>query len=332
MRRRDLIGLVGALALAAPQPSRAQPARMPTIGVLVVGNPEPFWGIFRAALADLGYAGGRNIRFELRSGENKPELLPLRAAELVRLKVDIIVASLTPAVEAARRATGEIPIVMAAAGDPVATGLIASLARPGGNITGMSGTSAELAAKNLELVRELLPAARRVGVLANPRDSFTRPLLDRLRPAAHALGFELLIVMIGGADEFEAAFAALVRDGAAAVFLQPSLPHREPIVLAMRHRLPVISSGRAVTEAGALLSYSGSFADIYRHAATYVDRILKGSKPADLPVGQPTTFDVVVNLKAAKALGITVPSSILVRDRGDRVTARRRTIGGRPPL
>ncbi len=313
MRRRSFIAIVGAAALARPRAGRAQQPKVPRIGVLIVGNPEPFWRLFRNSLRELGYVEGRRVLFEFRSADGKPNLLAGLAADLVRLKVDIIVAVQTPAVAAAKHATATIPIVMASAGDPVGTGLIASLARPGGNLTGMAGVTAELAGKNLELIRELLPAARRVGVLANPADPFTTPFLAQIQLTARMLGIEIQTIMIGGVDEFDAAFMAMKRERVAAAIVQPSLPRKRAIDLALSHRLPAASPVRPFAEDGGLLAYAQDVADQYRKAAVYVDKILKGAKPADLPVEQPTKFELVINLKTAKALGIAVPTSILVR-------------------
>src|SRR5262245_30126366 len=196
MRRRDLFMLLGSAAAAWPLAARGQQSRMPTIAVLLVGNREPFWSQFQAGLRDLGYADGQNIRIEFRSGEGKLQALPDLAADLVRLKVDLIVASETPAVQAAKQSTSTIPIVMAPSGDPVGTGQVASLARPGGNITGLSAATAELAGKSLELIRELLPSAKRVAALADPTNPFSKPFLEHIHLAAQALGVEVQVNMI----------------------------------------------------------------------------------------------------------------------------------------
>ena len=254
---------------------------------------------------------------EVRSAEGKPNFLPALAAKLVRLKVDIIVAFQTPAVQAAKQATNTIPIVMAPAGDPVGTGLVASLARPGGNVTGASSTTAEVAAKTLELIREIRPAARSVAVLANVADPFTKPLLEQIQSAGRLLGIEIRPAMVRGPEEFDAAFAEWVKARVDAVIIQPSLPRKRAIDLALKHRLLSASPTRLFVEAGGLISYAASPRDNSRKAATYVDKILKGAKPADLPVEQPTKFELVVNLKTAKALGLKIPETILFR--ADRV-------------
>ena len=312
MRRREFITLLGGAA-AWPLAARAQQPKLPRIGVLIPANPEPFWSVFRDGLREHGYIEGQNIQFEFRSADGKPNLLRELAAELVRLKVDIIVAHQTPAVTAARQATTEIPIVMAGAGDPVATGLISSLARPGGNITGLSGTTAELGAKTLELIRDMLPSTRRVAVLANAADPFSKPFVEQIELGGRTLGIAIQTIMVRGAEEFDAAFAAMVKERADAVIVQPSLPRKPALDLALKHRLPPISPTRLFPSEGGLMSYSANQNDLYRRAAFYIGRILKGAKPADLPVEQPTRFELVINLKTAKALGLTIPPSVLLR-------------------
>src|SRR5262245_4085083 len=220
MRRRDFIaGIVGS-AVAWSFAARAQQTRLPRIGILLPANPEPFWNEFQQGLREHDSIEGQTIQFEFRSAEGKPNLLRGLADELVRLKVDIIVASQTPAVTAARQATTEIPIVMAPAGDPVATGLISSLARPGGNITGLSGTTADLGAKTLELFRDVLPSTRRVAVLANAADPFSKPYVEQIEQGGRTLGIAVQTIMVRGADEFAAAFAAMDKERADAVMVQ----------------------------------------------------------------------------------------------------------------
>jgi putative ABC transport system substrate-binding protein len=312
MRRREFIGALGCAA-ALPLAARAQQPKLPRIGVLIPANPEPFWSEFRAGLREHGYIEGQNIAFEFRSADGKLDVLSMLAAELVRLKVDIIVASQTPAVTAARQATSEIPIVMATAGDPVGTGLISSLARPGGNITGLSSTMADIAAKTLELFREMLPSARRVAVLANAPDPFSRPFVEQIEDGGRTLGIAIQTIRVRGADEFDAAFAAMVKERADAVIVQGSLPRKPVLDLALKHRLPAVGDRPFFPREGGLMSYSGNQNDMYRRAAFYIDRILKGAKPADLPVEQPTRYELVINLKTAKALGITMPPTVLAR-------------------
>ena len=309
-RRRFLIG-VGAL-LAASVGAWAQQAKKTRIGMLFASNPEPGRRLILEGLRKLGYVDGQNIQVEFRSADGKPGLLPGLAAELVRLKVDVILAVATPAVHAAKQATNQIPIVMAPAGDPVGTGLVASLARPGGNVTGLSATTAESTNKLLEFIRELLPQANRVGVLANPTDPFTKPFLEQIDAAARALKVETRTIMIGGGEEFDAAFAELHKIRAGAVIVQPSLPRQRAIELALQYRLASFSPTPTFPQAGGLLSYSAGYSDMYYEAATYVDKIVKGRKPAELPVQQPMRFELVINLKTAGALGLKIPRRILV--------------------
>ena len=313
MRRRDFIaGIVGS-AVAWSFAARAQQPKLPRIGILIPANPEPFWNEFQQGLREHGYIEGQTIQFEFRSAEGKPSLLRGLADELVRLKVDIIVASQTPAVIAARQATTEIPIVMAPAGDPVGTGLISSLARPGGNITGLSSTTAELGAKTLELIRDVLPYTRRVAVLANTVDPFSRPFSELIEDGGRTLGIAIQTIKVSRVEEFDAAFAAMDEERADAVIVQPSLPRKPALDLALKHRLPAIGASPLLSQEGGLMSYSGAQNDTYRRAAFYIDRILKGAQPADLPVEQPTRYELVINLKTAKALGITIPTTVLAR-------------------
>lgn len=311
MRRRDFIAALGVAAW--PLAVRAQRFDSPKVGVLVTVDLEPFWSEFRAGLRERGYVEGQNIVFEFRSADGKPERLRGLADELVHLKADIIVACQTPAVVAARQATSDIPIVMAPAGDPVGTGLISSLAHPGGNITGLSATSAETGAKTLELIREIMPSTQRVGVLANAADPFSRVLAEFIENGGDALGVTVKTIRVRGVkEEIEAAFAAMVDAGANAVIVQGSLPHELAIDLALKHRLPLIGANPFAREGG-LISYSSNQNETFHRAAFYVDRILKGAKPAELPVEQPTHFKLAVNLKTAKTLGLTVPPSLLAR-------------------
>lgn len=313
IQRREFIAVfVGGAAAAWSLIGRAQPAP-PRLGVLLVHSREPFSRLFLEGLRDLGYVDGRNIQIEYRSAGGTLSQLPALAAELVRLKVDIIVASETPAVQAAKRATSEIPIVMAPSGDPVGTGLIASLSRPGGNVTGLSAATAELAGKSLDLIREILPGVRRVAALADPANAFTKSFLHQIDLGAKSSGLDVHAVMAGDIESLDTIFATMVGRGIEAVVVQPTLPRAPVIELARKYRLPAVSGNRAFADAGGLMSYAGSLADRYRNAAPYIDKILKGAKPADLPVQQPTKFELVINLKAAKALGIAVPPALLAR-------------------
>jgi putative tryptophan/tyrosine transport system substrate-binding protein len=309
--RREFITLLGGAAVLSPILARAQQAKLPGIGILVVSNPEPFWTEFRAGLRERGYTEGKNITFEFRDADGRLERLRELADELVRLKVDIIVASQTPAVIAARQATTEIAIVMQA-GDPVGLGLVSSLARPGGNITGLSSTDTE--PKTLELIHEVLPSARRVALLANAPDPYSRVFVERYEEFGPKLGFVIQTIKIRDAKEYDAAFSAMVREHADAAVLQPSLPRNQAIDLALKHHLPLVGAGgRSSAKDGLLLSYSASQTEAYHRMAYYIDRILKGAKPVNLPVEQPTRYELVINLKIAKALGITVPDTVLAR-------------------
>jgi putative tryptophan/tyrosine transport system substrate-binding protein len=312
MQRRGFIGGIVGSAVLWPLVARAQ-AKRPRIGVLVPANPEPFWTEFRAGLGEHGYVEGKNIAFEFRSADGIPDRLRGLADELVGLKVDIIVASLTPAITAARRATTHIPIIMAAAADPLATGLISSLARPGGNITGLSTAASERYVKLLELIREALPSARRVAVLLNAASVFAGNLVEQLENAGRTLAMAVQVIKLRGADELGAAFAAMERERADVIVLQNSLPRKPALDLAMKHRLPVVGGTRSIAQDGGLIGYSANQNDQYRRAAYYVDRILKGAKSADLPVEQPTRYELIVNLKTAKLLGVTVPPTLIAR-------------------
>jgi putative tryptophan/tyrosine transport system substrate-binding protein len=315
MRRRDLLALVGGAAALRPFIAHAQQPQMPTIGILTVSSAgaDRFRRLFREDLRDLGYVEGQSVRYELRSDPTGGGQLSELAAELVRLKVDLIVTWFTPAARAAKQATRDIPIVMALAGDPVATGLVESLARPGGNVTGMAAAGAELAGKVVELIRDLLPSAHRVAVLVNVPDPFSKPFLEQVRSAGAATGQAIEPIMVHNAEELDAAFAAMAKDRPDAVLVQPSLPPKHTADLALQYRLPAVSFIRAIVDEGGLMSYGVDEADAYRHAAAILDKVLKGARPANLPVEQPTKFELVINLKTARALGLTVPPTMLVR-------------------
>lgn len=312
MRRRHFITLLGGAAFMLPPAARAQQPATATIGILNTENPEPFRTLLRAGLSDLGYVEGRNLHVEFRSAGDRDRLSGF-AAELVSLKVDAIVAYPTPAIVASQQATSQIPIVMLAAGDPVGTGLVASLARPGGNITGTSSTTAENGSKTLELLRDILPSLQRVVVLANATDPFTKSFLEQMRLGGQALRVEIQIVMIKTSDELEPAFAAMKNNATDAVVVQPSLPRSRAADLALQYRVPAIAPTGVFAALGGLVSYSASPTEMARRTAAIVDKILKGSKPADLPVEQPTTFELAINLKTAKALGIAMPPALLSR-------------------
>jgi putative ABC transport system substrate-binding protein len=313
IRRRELIVALGGAA-TWPLTARAQQRKVPTIGVLVVGAPgwEQFWGLFRDAMRETGYVEGQSIRYEFRSDQGQMGRLPELAAELVRLNVDLIVTWFTPAALAAKAATRDIPIVMALAGDPVANGLVDSLNRPGGNVTGMSGVNAELGGKSVELVQEMLPSAHRIAALANAPDPFSKPFLEQIEAGGRATGIVIDPKMLR-AEELETAFADMGKERPDAVIVQPSLPAKRVAELAAKYRIPAVSTLGPFTEQGGLMSYAPVLDYLYRRATVYVDKILKGAKPGDLPVEQPTQFALIINMKTAKALGLTMPSSLLAR-------------------
>ena len=313
MKRRELFGLIAGAAVASPLSALAQQARPARVGVLVSGtpDPEPFWRIFREGLRDLGYVDGQNVVFEFRSAGGKADLLPKLAADLVRSKVDVIVTWQTPTVRAAKQATSEIPIVMADAGDPVGTGLIGSLARPGGNITGIAGVTAELAGKSVELIREILPRAKRVAVICNGPDPFSKSFLEKIQLGGKTEGVEIRVFTLRGSDELEAAYAQARQAGCDAAILQPSLPIKRGAELSLKYRLPTTCVPRWFAEEGGLISYCPKYSDLYRQATVYVDKILKGARPGDLPVQQPTKFELVINLKTAEGLELDLPPTLL---------------------
>lgn len=313
-----LTTIAALLLITAPLASEAQPAiNVPRIAVLMFFAAPPvgpnFAEPFREGLRELGYVEGQNIAIEYRYAEGQADRLSALAAELVRLKVDIIVAAFTPAVRAAKDATRTIPIVMAPAGEPVGTGLVTSLAHPGGNVTGISGTSAELAGKRLELLREVVPRATRIGILIHRTDPFTRPLLEQSQAAAKSLGLDLRPVVMDNPKELATAFSGILKAHVGALVVQTILTSAQLAKLAISHHLPTISDGRVFVESGGLMTYSANWPILFRRSAIYVDKILKGVKPADLPVEQPTKFELVINLKTAKALGVTMPPSLLLR-------------------
>ena len=312
----------GLVLLAAPVVSAAQPAaNVPRIGYLqgsLAANPHLQAG-FLQGLRDLGYVDGRNIVIEYRDAEGHYERFPALAADLVARKVDVIMVTSTPAALAAKQATRNIPIVATAA-DPVGSGLITSLARPGGNVTGLSGLAPELVGKRLELLKQVVPGASRIAVLWH-RGGFSertdREMLREAEVAARAVGVRLHVVEVRGAQDFDRAFADMTRAHVDAVTVQSTgiflLEKWRLVDLAARHRLPVMYLFREFVDVGGLMSYAPNFAHLCRRAATYVDKILKGAKPADLPVEQPRKFELVINLKTARALGLTIPPSMLLR-------------------
>ena len=320
MKRRELLLLLGG-ALTAARALRAQQKAMPVIGFLGATSPGPFAAsvaAFHQGLNETGYVEGQNLAIEYRWAEGDYDRLPALAADLVGRKVDVIVAAGGfAAALAAKSATSTIPIVFTGVSDPVAVGLVASLARPGGNITGFSGMTAELMPKRLELLSELVPQAEVIALLVNPNDAITERIIRDVQEAARAKGMQLHILKADTEGEIETAFASLVQLHAGGLLVGPDaffVSRREQLVaLVSRHAVPAIYQGREFVAAGGLISYGTSFTAVYRQVGIYAGRILKGAKPADLPVQQPTTFELVVNLKTAKALGLTVPPSILAR-------------------
>ncbi len=316
------IGLVVTLALlAAPPCADAQaPAKVPRIGFL--GNSTAaleanLLGPFREGLRDLGYVEGQNILIEYRWAEGKYDRFPALIAELIGLKVEVIVTAGTPATLAVKKATTSVPLVMIAVGDPVGTGIVPSLDRPGGNITGLTSISPELDGKRLELLREVVPGISHIAVLWNAGSPLQVVAEKQTQAAAQVLRMKVLSLGVRTQEEIEAAFAAIVRERPGALLVLADrlfLHHRARIMdFAIKHRLPGVHAYRELVEAGGLMSYGPSYAGMHRRAAYFVDRILKGAKPGDLPVERPATFELVLNLKAAKALGLTIPQSVLLR-------------------
>ncbi|MGX1170446.1 putative ABC transport system substrate-binding protein [Bradyrhizobium sp. USDA 372] len=320
MRRRDLLGALAGLVAVRPVTGRAQQSpRLPTIGFLGQSTPSverQRLAAFLKRLSELGWIEGRTVVIEYAWGEGNSERFAKFATDFVRLRVDVIVTSGTANVIAAMQATSVIPIVFAVAGDPVANKLVASLAKPGGNVTGLSTVATDLAGKRLELLREAIPSLRRLAAIGNIGNSLSALELSEVQAAAARLGLETDILTIRQAEDIPSAFEAL-KGGAGALYIvaDPLVnTHRDQIqTLAMGARLPTIYNAREHVEAGGLMSYGPNFTDLYRRAAEYVDRILRGAKPANLPVEQPAKFDFVVNLRTAKALGLALLPSMLAR-------------------
>ena len=324
-----LIGLVLVLSLTlAPLAAGAQLAtKVPRVGFLITGSSQgvqPLLDAFRQGLRELGYVEGQSIAIEYRWAEGKYERLSDLAAELVRLKLDVIVAVATPAVQAAKQATKAIPIVMLSVGDPVASGFVASVARPGGNITGLANIAPELVGKQLQLLREVVPTFSLVAVLWNPANPSNASQLREAETTARALGVRVQPLEAQGPSDIDRAFAAMTRERAGALLVLSDsmlIVQRERIAdLAAKSRLPAMYGLRLHAEAGGLMAYGANLLDLVRLTATYVGKILKGAKPADLPVEQPTKFELVINLKTAKALGLTIPQMLL--QRADQVIER----------
>jgi putative ABC transport system substrate-binding protein len=275
------------------------------------------WDAFRERLRELGYVEGQTVTLETRWADGQVDRLPGLAAELVRLKVDVIVTAGSPAALAAKKATTSVPIVMATGGDPVGLGLVASLARPGGNVTGLTTLSRELSGKRLDVLRESLPRGTRVGMIWHRTSGIDALTRRETEEAAQALGVPFKAHAVDGPGDFERAFDAIVADRCGAVMVATSamfLGHRRQLAdLALKRRLPTIFAFREYAEAGGLMSYGPGYTELFQRAAGYVDRILKGARPADLPVEQPTKFELIINLKTVKALGLTIPPPVLAR-------------------
>jgi putative ABC transport system substrate-binding protein len=321
-RRRFLTGV--ALALApigatahAQEYKAGKVSRVGFLGNSTAALEANLVGPFREGLRDLGYVEGRNVLIEYRWAGGKYERFPALIAELAALNVDVIVTAGTPAALAVKKTTPSIPLVMVAVGDPIGVGLVASLARPGGNATGLSSIAPELEGKRLELLREVVPKLLHIAVLWNPDNPFHAGSLKETRAAAQVLGIKVQLLGIRVSEEFPAAFAAILKERPGALLVLADrlfLHNRARIVdFEARHRLPGVYAYRELVEQGGLMSFGPSYADMHRRAASYVDKILKGSKPADLPVEQPTKFELMINLKASKALGLTIPQSLLQR-------------------
>src|SRR5258706_1815910 len=315
--RRRLIIPLGTAVLTARLSSFAQPTKMARIGIVFIGSRnQPHLESFKRGLAERGYTEGKNVTIEYRYAEGKEDRLPALAAELVQLQVDVIVVTADVSAEAAQKATKTIPIVVTA-GDPVAWGLADSLAKPKGNVTGLSVILAELSAKRVELLKDTFPKMTRLAMLFDPKTRVQPSVLSQTRIAARALGLQLDAFEAETSKDIEKAFASMskVRSSALLVLLSPSITlHSKQIVeSALKQRLPGIYPTRQFAEEGGLMAYGPLIGDLYYRAANYVDKILKGAKPADLPVEQPTTFELVLNLKTAQALGLTVPQSVLAQ-------------------
>jgi putative tryptophan/tyrosine transport system substrate-binding protein len=325
MNRRTFLCSLTLGTLSRPLATQAQTAGKvyrvgyigPTPVATIISDPAQPFNSFRREMRQRGYVEGQNLVLELRSVEGRLERVSEVVGELVRLNADVIVAVSNPVVQAAQQATRKIPIVMVGVGDPVATGLVASLARPGGNITGLSQLSPELSGKRLDLLKEVVPGVSRVAILWNPTNPSNAPQLGETKVAAQAFGVQLQLLEVRGPHDFESAFQAATRGHAGALITLDDLlifTHRIQIVaLAAKSRLPAIYGWSAFAAAGGLMSYGPDFQDMYRQAAVFVAKILKGAKPGELPVEQPTKFELVINLKTAKTLGLTIPPALLGR-------------------
>ena len=312
--------LVAALLQVAPSLAQ-QSARVPRIGFVMPGSADASAGLinaFREGLQELGYVEGQNIQIDFRwQPADRPDLLPAIVSELVRSNPDVLVGPTTPQALALKKATSTIPIVMVVPADPIGTGLVQTLARPGGNVTGLSLMSTDIMAKRLELLKETVPRISRVGDIWNPANPATQRDFKEIEIAARKLGLTIHSAEVRGPNDFNSAFSSLTRSRVDALILQTdqlTWIHRQQIAnLTVQNRLPTIFFAREYVDGGGLMSYGASLADLYRRSASYVDKILRGASPAELPVEQPSKFELVVNLKTAKALGITIPEAILLR-------------------
>lgn len=320
MRRREFIALLGGAVASRPLAARAQQAAMPIVGLLNSTSPQAYASriaAFHEGLSETGYVEGKTVAIDYRWAEGRYDRLPSLAAELARRPVNVIAAITTPAALAVKAATTTIPTVFEVGGDPVELGLVASLSRPGGNLTGVSLLNAELGPKRLELLHQLVPGAATVAVLVNPANPNTESLSKELQAAAQSMGLQLHILHAGAERDFDAVFQTIHQLSAGALFIgtDPFFNGRSSqlAALAIRQGIPAIYQYRDFAAAGGLLSYGGSYTEPLRLVGVYTGRILKGEKPADLPVQQPTKFELVINLKTAKALGLTIPESFLSR-------------------
>ena len=321
MRRRQFILALGGAAATWPLAARAQQVgKIPRIGFM--GNSTATMeanliGPFRNGLRELGYEEGRNLIIEFRWAEGNYDRFPALIAELVAAKVDVIIAAGTPATLAIKKATSTVPLVFIAVGDPVGTGIVPNLARPGGNITGLSSIAPDLEGKRLELLRELVPKLAHVAIFLNPANAFHTVSVQQARVAAQSLGIKLQPFEVDKSEQLDGAFAAIVKEKPDALLILADrvfLHNRKRMMeFATQQQLPSVNAYRELVEAGGLMSYGPSYEDMHRRAAIYVDKILKGAKPSDLPIEQPTKFILFINLKAAKALGLTVPPTLLAR-------------------
>jgi putative ABC transport system substrate-binding protein len=320
--RREFLGTLAGGLVATPRASEAQQTpKVPKLGILSTNSQASTSTqieAFRQGLRERGYVEGQNVVIEYRFADGEPARLPKLAAELVGLKVDLIVTGGTSPTRAAQQATKTIPIVMTIGGDPIASGFISSLAKPGGNITGLTQMAGELGGKRLELLKEAFPRISRVAVLVDPASTAQGTISSGTRTAAEALGVKLLALELRGPNpDLDAVFRTATRERAGALLITggaaQSLHRKRVVDLAAKSRLPAMYASREFVDAGGLMAYGPSVADLFRRAATYVDKILKGAKPGNLPVEQPTKFELVINLKTAKALGLTIPPSVLGR-------------------